>query len=83
MYYVYILQSIKDGHHYTGITNNIERRLAEHNKGKKSTPSTRSRGPFKLIYTETAFDRKVARAREKFLKSGAGREFIKKHNIPA
>lgn len=75
MYFVYILQSLKDKKFYTGITNNLERRLKEHNKGKKSTPSTAYRGPFKLVYFEKFNSRQVARKREKFLKSGTGREF--------
>ncbi|MBI2065803.1 MAG: GIY-YIG nuclease family protein [Candidatus Zambryskibacteria bacterium] len=75
MYFVYIIQSKKDRKFYTGITNNLERRLHEHNKGKTSTLSTMNRGPFELIYSEHAIDRRTARARERFLKSGAGREF--------
>jgi len=53
--------------------------LKEHNRGKKSTPSTRNRGPFLLIYKEKVKDRKEARKREKYLKSGVGREFIKNY----
>jgi putative endonuclease len=77
MFFVYILQSIKDKKFYTGITDNIARRLEEHNRGKKSTPSTSSRGPFKLVYYEEYISRNAAREREKFLKSGAGREWRK------
>ena len=50
--------------------------MAEHNKGKVSTPSTKNRGPFALIYSEKADNRKVAREREKYFKSGSGREFV-------
>ena len=75
MYFVYIIKSIKDDRFYTGITDNIKRRIAQHNRGKKSTPSTIGRGPFELIYQEPVPDRKTARMREKFLKSGKGREF--------
>jgi len=77
MYYVYVLKSLKDGKLYTGITNNLDRRLKEHNKGKPSTPSTKNRGPFILIYKESVKSRKEARRREKYLKSGIGREFIR------
>jgi putative endonuclease len=77
MYYVYVIRSLKDGKHYTGMTSNLERRVAEHNKGKKGTPSTSKRGPFILVYNEAVRDRNEARTREKYLKSGAGREFIK------
>ncbi|QQG42449.1 MAG: GIY-YIG nuclease family protein [Candidatus Giovannonibacteria bacterium] len=85
MYFVYIIRSQKDNKFYTGITNNLERRLAQHNKGKKSTPSTLHRGPFKIFYYEAFKTRTEARAKEKFLKSGAGREFrnsLLSKNIP-
>ena len=49
-YYVYILQSEKDHNFYVGYTNDIKRRLEEHNVGKVS--STKSRNPLKLIYWE-------------------------------
>ena len=78
MYFVYVLQSSKDRKHYTGITNNLERRLNQHNRGNSSTPSTKTRGPFSLIYSEKVANRMVAREREKYLKSGSGREFVKK-----
>lgn len=77
MYFVYVLKSKKDSKFYTGITNNLERRLAEHNNSKSSTPSTKNRGPFIVIYFEKMENRKIAREREKYLKSGSGREFIK------
>jgi len=79
MYFVYVLKSKKDGKFYTGITNNLEHRLAEHNRGKSSTSSTKNRGPFIIIYFEKVENRRVARKREKYLKSGSGREFIKKY----
>ena len=82
MCHVYVIKSLKDHKNYTGITNNLERRLSEHNQGKISTPSTKNRGPFKLIYSEKVEDRINARKREKFLKSGCGREFIKSISLP-
>ncbi|MDI6765364.1 MAG: GIY-YIG nuclease family protein [Bacteroidota bacterium] len=75
MYIVYILKSLKDGKHYTGSTNDIKRRLKEHNSGK--TKSTKSRCPFELIYTEEFEDGDDAKQREKYLKTGKGREEIK------
>jgi putative endonuclease len=74
MYYIYIIRSKTSNWFYTGITNNLNRRLREHNKGKRSTPSTRNRGPYKLIYFEQCLSRKEAREREVFWKSGRGRE---------
>ncbi len=73
MYYVYIIKSEKDGSHYTGLTTNLSRRLRGHNKS--DTKTTKSRKPWRLIYTEEVGPRAVARSREKYLKSGAGREW--------
>ena len=76
MYVVYVLKSLKDGHHYIGYTGNLLRRLKEHNDGK--TASTRYRRPFELIYTEEFSEKEEAEKREKFFKSGIGREELKK-----
>jgi putative endonuclease len=69
---VYVLQG-KDKR-YVGITNNLARRLAEHRSGH--TKSAQVIGPFKLLHTEEFPDHISARKREKFLKSGQGREFL-------
>ena len=76
MFYAYALRSKKDGFLYIGISSNPANRLAQHNSGM--TRSTRNRRPFELIYSEVCGDRVAARAREKVLKSGSGREFLKK-----
>ena len=74
MWYVYIIRSLTNGRLYTGSTNNLERRLKEHNSGKsKYTANTR---PFELIYKECYETRLDATRRELFLKSGKGREFL-------
>ena len=75
-YYIYILQSEKGGNLYVGSTENLEDRLKKHNGGK--VRSTKSRRPFKLIYSEELSSRTEARKRENYLKSGAGREWVKK-----
>jgi len=75
MYFVYIIQSQKDRSYYTGITSNLERRLIEHNKS--DTKTTRSKKPWQLAYFEKYNSRIEAREREKFLKSGVGRELRK------
>ena len=80
MFTVYAIQSQIDNRIYVGFTENIERRLREHNSGK--TVSTKGYKPWKLIYTETAKDRLEARRREKFLKSGVGKEFLRNLNGP-
>ena len=77
MYYIYIIKSLKDNRFYTGFTNDLERRLFEHNRGSKSTKSVVGRGPFKLIYFEKTKKREEAKKREKFLKSGQGRKWRK------
>ena len=76
MFYVYILKSLKNGRFYTGSTNNVERRLYEHNIGQtKYTSLTR---PFELIYKESYNTSLEAKKREKFLKTGKGRELLKR-----
>ncbi len=73
---VYIIQSEKDTWTYTGSTNNVKKRLCEHNMGKMN--STCHHRPFKLVYTEEFSSRREAVGRERFLKTGQGREFRKK-----
>jgi len=66
---------LKNGRLYTGSTNNIERRLYEHNVGQtRYTSLTR---PFELVYKEAYNTSLEAKKREKFLKTGKGREFLK------
>jgi putative endonuclease len=72
-----VLQSIKDKHLYIGISKNPERRLIEHNRGM--TKSTKARRPFKLIFKEECKNRIEARKKEKYFKSGIGREFLKNY----
>ena len=72
MYYTYILHSQKSSSYYTGISNDPIRRLAEHNGG--FVKSTRSKRPWNLAHIEQFYSRMEALAREKFLKSGVGRE---------
>jgi putative endonuclease len=79
MWFAYGLKSEKDGWLYIGMSADVERRVKEHNAGYGR--STRSRAPFRLIYVEACASRLEARKREKFLKSGEGREFLKA--IPA
>lgn len=71
---MYILYSLTGNQFYTGLTNDLDRRLSEHNRGTHGTPSTLNRGPFVLIHAEEAQCLSQARAREKYWKSGSGRE---------
>jgi putative endonuclease len=66
MYYVYILKSKKDHNFYIGSTNNLKRRLYEHNSGQIF--STKSRKPLELVYYEAYSAESNARKREKNLK---------------
>ena len=74
MWYVYLLQN-KQGRWYIGSTNNIQKRILSHNTGKNQ--ATTHWIPWKLIYCEISVNRDDARAREKYLKSGMGRKYLK------
>ena len=76
MYYVYLLLSQKDKKLYTGFTNDLKRRLKDHNAGNE--PSTKHRRPLKLIYYEACLVKRDAILREKKLKTGFGRAYIKR-----
>ncbi|MBF0490456.1 MAG: GIY-YIG nuclease family protein [Candidatus Omnitrophica bacterium] len=75
MYFVYVLKSEQRNYIYVGLTNDLERRIKQHQEGKSST--TRSYRPFVLVLTEKSELRLEARNREKYLKSGSGKEWIK------
>jgi putative endonuclease len=72
---VYAIKSKVDKRIYVGLTNELERRLKEHNLGH--TKSTRAYKPWFLIYQEMVETRDQARKREKYFKSGCGKEFLK------
>ena len=76
MYKVYVLKSLSAAKSYTGITDNIERRIVEHNSGKHFY--TKRYTPWRVLYTEELLDRVAARKREKYLKSASGRRFLEK-----
>ena len=75
MYFVYAIKSISRNYIYVGLTDNLERRLAEHNDGKNKT--TKPYSPFVVLHIEQVETRELARSREKFLKSGVGKEYLK------
>jgi len=76
MFYVYFLKSSKDNNLYIGRTNNIQRRLYEHNAGR--VPSTKSRKPFILLNYETYKTEKESVEKEIEFKKGYKREELKK-----
>lgn len=76
MHYVYILKSKQSSGTYVGLTNNLEKRLMEHNRGEvKATASGR---PFDLMSYVAFIDRKRACDFERYLKTASGRAFINK-----
>ena len=75
MYIVYVITSEIRNYDYVGLTSNFPARFYRHNKGYERT--TKPYRPFRILFTEEYKTRKEVRAREKFLKSGAGREYIK------
>ncbi len=75
-WFVYALQSLRDKNLYIGISRNPEQRVKIHNLGK--TDSTKNRRPFRLIFKEHCASLKDARGKEKYYKSGSGRETLKK-----
>jgi putative endonuclease len=75
MQYVYVLRSKKDGGFYVGYSANLRTRIAEH--AARAAFATSYRGPWKLIYYEAYLERDDALGRERYLKSGSGRRFLK------
>jgi putative endonuclease len=76
MWFAYALRSEKDGRLYVGMASDLKVRIEQHNRGYNR--STKARVPFELFYVEECGSREEARRREKFLKSGTGREFLKR-----
>lgn len=75
MFCVYVLRSASDSGFYIGYSTNLRARLRQHREG--ASISTAHRGPWTLIYCEAYLDRADALGREKYLKSGSGRRFLR------
>ncbi len=75
VFYVYVLYCTKDSGWYIGYTTDLKHRLSQHAKG--IVPSTKNRIPVTLIHYEYFISMSDAKAREKFLKSGFGREQLR------
>jgi putative endonuclease len=75
MFYTYVLQSDINGNLYKGSTENLDARIVQHNNGLVNYTSKYR--PWKLVYSEQFNSRAEAMAREKFFKSGKGREWLK------
>ena len=75
-YTIYILRSLSAKKSYVGVTDNIERRIKEHNNGKHFY--TKRHVPWEVIHTEEYPSFQEARNREKYLKTTSGRRVMKK-----
>jgi len=77
MYYIYAISSINKNYIYVGMTIDVEARVKRHNQGREKT--TKPYVPFELIFTESVDGERVeARKREKYWKSGIGKERLRK-----
>lgn len=82
-FYVYLLQSLKERkisnrfytRWYTGYTGDLRKRFQQHQNNESTY--TKGRGPFRLIYYEACLNENDAIAREKYLKSGMGRRYLR------
>ena len=75
MYYTYAINSMNRNYIYVGISNAPDRRLKQHNQGHNKT--TKPYAPFKRILLEEFKKRREARIREKSLKTGRGKAYLK------
>ena len=75
MYYTYVLKSLKDGKLYVGWTVDLKERTRKHKEGL--VVATKNRRPLSLVYYEACLDKKKAINREKQLKTGFGRKYLK------
>ena len=76
MFYTYVIKSKKDDNLYVGFTGDLRKRVAEHNRGL--VEATKSRRPLELVYYEACLNENKALRREKYFKTGFGRNFLKK-----
>ncbi|MCM4157642.1 GIY-YIG nuclease family protein [Gramella sp. AN32] len=76
MFIVYAISSVNRNYIYVGLTSNLKARIERHNKGLEKT--TKPYAPFKLIFTEKCDNRIIARNREKYWKSGIGKDILRK-----
>jgi putative endonuclease len=74
-FYTYVLMCEKTGTFYTGCTNNLQQRIEQHNKGE--VWHTKCRLPVKLIYFEACLNKDDAYRRERYLKTGMGKRYLK------
>ncbi len=78
MHTVYVLENQSDRSWYVGQTDNLKRRVLEHNSGTGARTTRMKTGGWRLIYAEAYLNKRDALGRERFLKGGSGRTYIKK-----
>ena len=76
MVWVYAISSLDQNYIYVGMTIDLKSRLYRHNSGREKT--TKHYAPFRLIHKENCVDRITARKREKYWKSGVGKEHLRR-----
>ena len=74
-FYAYVLRSLRNGRLYVGQTQDLQRRIFEHNS--KRVQATRYQGPYEVIYVEIFPSRTDSMRRESFFKTGQGRAELK------
>lgn len=79
IYFVYILKSLHDGTRYFGMTSDLNKRMQEHNAGKSTFTS--GHGPYECIWYCAFRDQVKAHAFERYLKTGSGYAFTRKHLV--
>jgi putative endonuclease len=75
MHYTYVLYSEKDAEWYTGATSDLRARLHQHAEGR--VKSTGQRRPLVLVYYEGCLNREDAFRRERYLKTGRGKRYLR------
>ena len=78
MYYIYIIENEKDKSWYIGFSVDVKRRISEHNSKIGGQYTSTKKGRWNLVYIEGYSNKLDALGREKYLKSGAGRKYLKK-----
>lgn len=76
MFYTYVIESKKSERWYTGSTDDLRKRFNQHDTGKSTW--NKHAMPWRLIYYEACLDERDARSRERYLKSGMGKRYLKK-----
>ena len=77
MYYVYVLENQNDKSWYIGYSSDLKKRVTQHQTGQGGE-TTKKKQSWRLIYYEAYLNKKDAEGRERFLKSGSGRKYLKK-----